>query len=164
MKRNPTVIKKNPNMQSAVNHDTTFSYDPMIENNKNKDMSIDVINQLNKNINHLDKADHEQIYTLLRNHVDSTFFAPNNVGTYFNINNLTNPVKWELYRIVQMIINDSNRKNIIKSALTTHTHTISSLDQTLHEEGGQTLLDQPIMANPSESEKIKRMKIFSMGK
>src|SRR3989344_6123728 len=96
-----TSVKKNPKIRNTIHQQpVSYTYNPL-DIDYRQDMDYDSMAKLSRTINRLTKEEHIEIYKFLRKYVDATFFAPNNTGTYFNLNNLDNMVKWELHRIVQ---------------------------------------------------------------
>lgn len=156
----PTPIIKNPKIKSETQINSTYTYDPMIEENRDGDMSSVLMIRLSKIINQLSNEDHIRLYKLLRTYMDSNFFAPNNTGTYFNLNGLPNHVKWELYRNAQFSKQNQVRTTVIRSAVSEHVEHVNNLSEQLRVSGGKTNVDTYPNANPSEPEKVARMKKF----
>jgi hypothetical protein len=96
-----------------------------------KEMDEPTLAGLIKTIPKLDKKAHECIYEIVRAVKPKDFFAINGLGTHFNILNLNNRIKWEIYRLCQMSLNDQSRKDVIKNADTLHGTTIEHLENNL---------------------------------
>lgn len=159
-----SVIKKNPKLESKVDQYTgIFSYDPLIEANKDKPMDNETMIKLGKLIAQLDKKEHKLLYKLLRKHdVSRDSFALNATGMYFTLNNLPNNIKWLLHRNTRMGLDNLSRQNALKNAQKKHDQRINTLDETLSINDcnpSESMSDYP-MANPSELEKIINMKLL----
>ena len=95
-------------------------------------MDDTTLNKLVKDINRLNKEDHEHIYITLRKHKPAKFFATHNYGTSFNISQLNDKARWELYSIVQLSMQHKIRNEQIKQAGMQHETTMTHLSDTLY--------------------------------
>lgn len=121
-----------------------------------------VLNSLVKDINKLSKEDHAEIYKALRKFKPSSFFATNSLGTHFNIMYLDLKTKGELYRIVQLSKENQLRAKVIAEAGGLHNGHISTLASRL--DTGPAASEEITDINPTESEKLMRMKQMNVGK
>jgi hypothetical protein len=90
-----------------------------------------VISKLVKDINKLGQKDHEIIYKFLRKHKQANFFAVNGLGTCFNIFMVPDAVRWELFSLVQMSLQNMARERQISAANEEHSSRMELLDSSL---------------------------------
>lgn len=95
------------------------------------EMDDETISKLVKDINKLGQRDHELIYRALRKHKPASFFAVNGLGTCFNIFMLPEKVRWELYNIVKLSIQNLARERQISAAKDGHANVLTQLDASL---------------------------------
>ncbi len=115
-------IKINSNSSAGfiINESSSiFNYDPLLEisGNQSRKMTNEETNKMISLINDdLSKDDHILIYKMLRKHKNRNFFSSNSSVTHFNITELDNKMKWELYRFVLLCSDNIARKKAIKQA------------------------------------------------
>ena len=151
-------ITKNDIIKAVVEQDNTVikyhAFDVDDVKIEHMDQS-DILNNLVKLINKLDKSDHEEIYKTVRKFKPSSFFAINSMGTHFNILSLDNKTRWELYRMCCLCKDNQTRNKIISDATNIHQVKINTLDTQMDGVEGPEYLAQ---INPSESIKTQEMK------
>jgi hypothetical protein len=121
-------------------------------------MDNDVLAKMIKNIEKLSKSDHEEIYLCLRRHNQEGFFAVNCLGTHFNIDSLSDQLKWVLYGVINMSLTNTKRLETLQSATTEHTNVMM-----------QAYSDKPAsieceIRNPSETDKTNSMLLLNKNK
>ena len=151
-------ITKNDIIKAVVDQDNNFTKYRAFDLDDVKIEQMDqpeILNNLVKLINKLDKPDHEEIYKTVRKFKPSKFFAINSMGTHFNILSLDNKMRWELYRMCCLCNDNQNRNKIISDATNIHHVKINTLDTQM-----DAIEDPEYLAkiNPSESIKTQEMK------
>lgn len=156
MNRAASVVQKGGNIKPAILSDSSIQYNPL-DGCEHDDPKL--IEEMVRNIAQLDQAGHEQIYIALRKTKPKSFFAINNVDTHFNIYGLTPYERRELRRIIQLSIEDMDRKSILSNARKMHQDGIAKLDEQFDTSFDDAWVD-PV--NPSEADKIKEMLQMNM--
>jgi hypothetical protein len=161
--RNIKVSKTKKTERTAVLQDTAqIQYHPFDVDDITAEQMDDpeILNNLVKMINKLDKPDHEEIYRTVRKFKPLGFFAVNSMGTHFNIFSLDNKMRWELYRMVSLCMDNQTRNKVIAAATNTHHVKLTDLDTKM-----DATLDPECIecVNPTEAEKTIEMKRLNMG-
>lgn len=120
-------------------------------------MNNDILSQLIKTIDKLPREDHEEIYMLLRRHKQEGFFAVNGMGTHFNIDGLSDQIKWNLHNLVMLSLANSERNRYLQQATTEHTNIMSKQYNTMVDHGTPVLPTLGELRNPSEDDKTHYM-------
>ena len=149
-------IKKN-DKTAVVQDNTPMQYHAFDADDVKVDQmdDPDVLNNLVKLINKLDRSDHEEIYKTIRKFKPASFFAVNSMGTHFNIFSLDNKMRWELYRMVSLCKDNQTRNKIIADATNVHQDNITDMDTKMDKLEDPAYMEQ---INPSEEEKTQEMK------
>ncbi len=156
-------IKKNDIIKAAVVQDNTpIQYHPFDADDVKVEQMDDpeILNNLVKLINKLDKSDHEEIYKTVRKFKPANFFAVNSMGTHFNIFSLDNKMRWELYRMVSLCKDNQVRNKVIADANSVHKVKITDLDTKMDTMKDPEYVEQ---INPGEAEKTQEMKKLNIG-
>jgi hypothetical protein len=134
-----------------VQNTDPFPYE--ITNQAYGSMSNDILSKMIKNIEKLTKEDHEEIYMTLRRHKQESFFAINGMGTHFNIDGLSDQVKWNLHRVISLSLENKTRNQMLQQANDEHSDNMKKQYDCMHSD--VTWVDE--IRNPSEGDKTSYM-------
>ena len=129
----PSNIKINKYVDSAVIDQVknAFNYDPLLEISQSKIMTNEEMSEMIDTINNkLNRDDHILIYKMLRKQKNRNFFSINSSVTHFNITELDNKLKWELYRFVCLCRNNISRIDTIKKAKIEYKQGLNTINET----------------------------------
>lgn len=153
METKRSCIKKVHGCVGIVQNNDPFPYETQKEALLGP-MSNDVLAKMIKNIEKLSKDDHEEIYMMLRRHKQESFFAINGMGTHFNIDALSDQIKWRLHNVISLSLENDKRSRTLQEATTEHSTVMTKQYDNMKSEVDW---DDTLTRNPSENDKTDYM-------
>jgi hypothetical protein len=167
----PSNIKINKTIEGSIldpSHNN-YIYNPLLEIANNiqsskqmtSEQTSNMVDIINKN---LKKQDHVMIYKMLRKNKSDKFFSSNVTVTHFNIKELDNTMKWELYRFVLLCKDNVKRNNVMNKANIDYDNNINNLNNKIEKtataftnETATAFTNEKVIDGVSEVDKFNNM-------